>query len=94
MSNLSSYTFIWTYTTINFQQIYPHVRLLSPILLFGTLEYVTTTGSFVGIWGAAFMYYIRTYLGPEVVILTKFRNFRYGIETKIWTASERFLEKF
>ena len=30
----------------------------------------------------------------EVVILTKFGNFHYGIETKIWTASERFLEQF
>ena len=29
-----------------------------------------------------------------VVILTKFGNFHSGIETKIWTASERFLEKF
>ena len=34
------------------------------------------------------------YLFPEVVILTKFGNFHYGIETKIWTASERFLENF
>ena len=31
---------------------------------------------------------------PGVVILTKFGNFHSGIETKIWTASERFLEKF
>ena len=34
------------------------------------------------------------YFIAEVVILTKFGNFHYGIETKIWTASERFLEKF